>query len=91
MITNNDIQALREKTDTVSQKLSNLDGFLRGSLPHLATKTDLEEKINGAFERHVETKHGPTITKKQWAAFIGALTVLAGALSALASKLIEVI
>lgn len=97
-----DLIDLHEKTNTISNQISSLDGRLQGVLPNLATKDDITEKVTSHIDRHVKQFHDlkktpkslipPPINKpdtKITLALIGIITTLVTSLSFLVKHVVE--
>lgn len=52
-----DIKELYAKTNAISTSFAELNGELKGVLPHLATKEDLSNTINTTMGKHVSGYH----------------------------------
>ena len=96
-----DVIALHSKSDSINKQLAEISGELKGTLPFLATKTDVEQNMS----KHVKDYHGPKsgrstppqqaqqvaqeskgIDPKLIAGLIGAATLLISAISAVLQR-----
>jgi len=96
--TKSDIKELHSKTNQIAVNLASLSGELKGTLDHLATKSDIGEIVSEAIDRqvvrcssHFQPKGAPAPTSgnpKTVAALSAAITAAVGALVAVIYKLI---
>ena len=78
------IYKLHDKISDVGGEIAEVRGLLEGALPNLATKDDLNGKVNERLSSHVDDWHSnkTSLSKKQLAAIIGAAVTLMSAISA---------
>jgi hypothetical protein len=91
-----DIKDLHGKFNTIAEKLATIDGRLRGTLPFLATKSDLENHISDHVSKYHSRKtppksivpvKGDTLDKR----VMIALLAIVGIFGASFQKLLDVI
>ncbi len=100
--TNTAIVRIHERVDAVGKEVSMISGMLKVALPRdgIPSKSDLEKTMDDKLEAHVAkcmkktptsiVPHpAPSMSSKQFAALIGALTAFITVASALVGKLIE--